>query len=439
MATRTITNRGIRRRTLTGVGMALTAGLALAACSGGGGGGGGSTDGRGEITIWYSNNEQEVAWGKQMVEAWNAEHPDEQVKAQEIPAGASSEEVIGAAITAGNAPCLIYNTAPVAVAQFEKQGGLVALSSFEDGDAYIEERSGETAEQYLSADGQYFQMPWKSNPVMIFYNKDMFAEAGLDPENPSLATYDEFLETARTLVESGAADNAIFPAPTNEFYQGWFDYYPLYAAETGGDQLVEDGAATFADEEGLAVAEFWKTLYDEGLSSREQYQGDAFADGLSAMSIVGPWAISVYGEDVNWGAVPVPTSEGISAEETYTFSDAKNIGLYTACENQATAWDVLKFSTSVEQDGQLLELTGQMPLRQDLPTTYADYFAANPTYEVFGDQASRTVEVPNVANGVAIWQKFRDAYSKSVIFGEGDLAKEFEDAAAEIDNLANQP
>ena len=38
-----------------------------------------------------------------MVEAWNADHPDEQIKAQEIPAGASSEEVIGAAITAGNA------------------------------------------------------------------------------------------------------------------------------------------------------------------------------------------------------------------------------------------------------------------------------------------------------------------------------------------------
>ena len=41
-----------------------------------------------------------------MVEAWNADHPDEQIKAQEIPAGASSEESITAAITAGNAPCL---------------------------------------------------------------------------------------------------------------------------------------------------------------------------------------------------------------------------------------------------------------------------------------------------------------------------------------------
>lgn len=88
---------------------------------------------------------------------------------------------------------------------------------------------------------------------------------------------------------------------------------------------------------------------------------------------------------MNWWAVPVPTSAGIPAEETYTFSDAKNVGLFSACDNQATAWDVLKFAMSEEQDGQLLELTGQMPLRKDLTTLYPDYFAANPAYEQFGD------------------------------------------------------
>ncbi len=425
-----------RRMIVIGAAVAASA-VVLSGCSSGGGGG--SAEGRGDITIWYSNNEQEIAWGEQMVEAWNAEHPDEQIKAQEIPAGSSSEEVIGAAITAGNAPCLVFNTAPVAVPQFQKQGGLVSLSSFEDGASYIEERSGETAQQYLSEDGEYYQIPWKSNPVMIFYNKAMFEEAGLDPENPPLATYDEFLETSRTLVESGAAPYAIYPAPTSEFFQNWFDFYPLYAAETGGSQLIEDGASTFIGEEGEAVASFWRTLYEEGLAGQEQYQGDSFADGQAAMSIVGPWAISVYGESVDWGVAPVPTSEGVSPEETYTFSDAKNIALYSACENQATAWDVLKFATSEEQDGMLLELTGQMPLREDLTTAFADYFEANPAYEVFGEQASRTVEVPNVPNAVAIWQKMRDEWSQAVIFGEKDVTAALEDAATEIDTLANQP
>ena len=426
----------MKKRTATAAAGVLVASLALTAC--GGGGGSGSADGRGDITIWYSNNEQEVAWGKQMVEAWNADHPDEKIKGQEIPAGKSSEEVIGAAITAGNAPCLIYNTAPSAVGQFEKQGGLVDLSKFDDGASYIEDRSGDVAEQYQNTEGDYFQMPWKSNPVVIFYNKDMFTAAGLDAENPKLSTYDEFLATSKTLVDAGVAPNAILPAPTSEFFQTQFDFYPLYAAQTGGKQIVEDNKATFADQDGYDVADFWAKLYTDKLAGQEQFQGDSFADGAAAMAIVGPWAVSVY-KDVNWGAVPVPTKNGTPADETWTFSDAKNIGLYSACKNQATAWDVLKFSTSEEQDGKLLELTGQMPLRTDLSTTYADYFAANPAYEMFGDQASRTVEVPPGPNTVQMLQAFRDAWSNAVIFGKGDVHEALDDAAAKIDDIAAQP
>ena len=72
----------------------------------------------GPITIWYSNNAQEIEWATAQIEAWNADHPDEEVTAQEIPAGETSEAVIAASITAGNTPCLIYNTAPAAVPAF---------------------------------------------------------------------------------------------------------------------------------------------------------------------------------------------------------------------------------------------------------------------------------------------------------------------------------
>ncbi len=411
---------------------------ATASCGGGSGDSEGATTATGPIEVWLSNNPEEIAWGKAMVKEWNAEHPDEKVTAQEIPAGKTSEEVIGAAITAGNAPCLVFNTSPAAVPQFQKQGGLVPLDGFEGGTDYIESRSGDVAEQYKSPDGQFYQIPWKSNPVMIFYNKDIMKKAGVDPENPPLATHEEFLETSRKIVDSGAADAAIWPAPTSEFFQSWFDFYPLYAAESGGQQLVEDEEATFDSEAGTAVADFWKTMYDEGLSQKEMYNGDAFAEGKSAMSIVGPWAIAVYGESVDWGVAPVPTSAGTSPEETYTFSDAKNIGLYSACENQGTAWEVLKFATSEEQDGKLLEMTGQMPLRDDLQGTYPDYFEQNPDYVDFADQASRTVEVPNVPNSIEIWQTFRDAYSSAVIFDKTTVDDALSGAAEDTTELAGQ-
>ncbi|WP_440711551.1 extracellular solute-binding protein [Herbiconiux sp. YIM B11900] len=431
----------MQRRTRIAVLAATTvAALSLAACSGGGGGSASdAATARGPITIWYSNNAAEVSWGKGMVEAWNADHPDEQISAQEIPAGKSSEEVITAAITAGTTPCLVFNNLPAATGQFQKQGGLVDLSSFEDGDSYIQARSGDIAEQYRSSDGDFYQLPWKSNPVMIFYNKDLFSAAGLDPENPKLSTYDDFLTSAKAIVSSGAADFAINPSPTSEFFQPNFDFIPLFAAQTGGQQIVEDGKATFADDDGYAVADFWASVYSDDLAGKEKYEGDAFADGKAAVAIVGPWAIAYYGDKIaNWGAVPVPTENGTPADETYTFSDAKSVGMYSSCENQGTAWDVLKFATGEEQDGQLLELTGQMPIRTDLATTYSDYFTANPDYEVFGDQANRTVEDPSDPEAVAMMQALRDAYTKAVVSGDGDVKSALDEAAKKIDSLATQ-
>ncbi|MFX6201694.1 hypothetical protein ABTF50_20050, partial [Acinetobacter baumannii] len=88
--------------------------------------------------------------------------------------------------------------------------------------------------------------------------------------------------TSQKLKAAGVSDYAINPAPTSEFFQSWFDFYPLYAAQTGGKQLVADGKATFNDADGEAVANFWRTIYTDKLAGNEQYQGDAFADGKAA-------------------------------------------------------------------------------------------------------------------------------------------------------------
>jgi len=392
----------------------------------------------GPIKIWYSNNPEEIAWGEKIVKQWNADNPDEEVTGQEIPAGETSEEVIQAAISAGNAPCLVYNTAPAAVPQFQKQGGLVNLSDFPDADSYIEERTGADAAQYQSPEGGYYQMPWKANPVMIFYNKKIFEQAGLDAENPPLTTHDEFLETGQTLIDEGGVEAAIWPAPTSEFFQSWFDFYPLFIAETGGTPLVEDGQAQFASDAGLQVADFWSQIYENGLAKKEAYNGDAFGEEKSAMAIVGPWAIAVYGESIDWGVVPVPTADGTPPEETFTFSDEKSVGMYSACENRGTAWEFLKESTSEANDGALLEATGQMPTRPNLTDTFSDYFDKNPEYTPFAEQANRLQEVPVVENSIEMWQTFRDSYSQSVIFGKQSPDDAFPEAADQIESLVSE-
>lgn len=414
--------------------IALIGATALVAtgCSAGGGGEA-SADGTGPIKVWLSNNEQEVAWGTAVVEAWNAEHPDEKVTAQEIPAGSSSEEAITAAITAGTAPCLVYNVAPAAVSGWVKQGGLVDFSEIDGGSDYITERGGDV-DAYAS-DGSFYQLPWKSNPVMVMYNKALFQAAGIDPEDPQMNTYDAFLEGSRAIVASGV-QSAIWPAPTSEFYQPWFDFYPLYLAETDGTMLVEDGKSTFDSDAGRTVSEFWKTFYDEKLSPNEASTDDAMSAGTTAMQLAGPWAIPSYADTVDVGFMPVPTSDG--REAPTTFADSKSVSMFTSCENQATAWEFLKFSTSEESDGQLLEATGQMPMRTGLTDTYGDYFAANPNYVAFAEQAEKTADVPSIPNSVEAWQAFRDEYSSAVIFDKESIDDFLGNAAAKIDDLVSE-
>ncbi len=231
---------------------------------------------------------------------------------------------------------------------------------------------------------------------------------------------------------------AIWPAPSSEFFQPWFDFYPLFAAESGGKQLVEKGKAQFNGPAGRKVANFWKKLYADGLAQKEKYNGDAFADGKAAMTIAGPWAAKAYGEKIDYGVVPVPTSTGKSAATTNTFSDAKSVAMYSSCKARGTAWDVLKFATGKEQDGKLLDLTGQMPVRDKLNTAYPDFFDKNPQYKGYAQAAGHTVEVPNVPNSITIWQTLRDAYSRSVIFGKTHPGTALDKAAAEAEKLAGQ-
>ncbi|MFZ2055846.1 MAG: sugar ABC transporter substrate-binding protein [Acidimicrobiales bacterium] len=422
---------------------ALMLSMGLAACGGGGTPSSkAKTPSYGPISIWYSNNAQEITWGEQEVAAWNRLHPTQKVTGQQIPAAQSSEEVISAAITAGSEPCLIYNTAPAAVPDFEQAGGLVPLNDFPGAVSYIQTRTGPIASMYKSPDGKYYQMPWKSNPVVIFYNRTEFAKAGISTTNPPLSTYSDFLTTAKKLVSSGAAKYAIFPSPSSEFYEAWYDFYPLYAAESGGKLLVEKGKATFDSPAGKAVAAFWAQLYSEKLAGNETVTGDPFANGTAAMAIVGPWAVADYqGKEgspaVNYGVAPLPTSKGNTSFTIPTFSDAKNVAMYASCKNRGTAWDFLKFSTSVNADGKLLTITGQMPMRQGLQTLYASYFTANPDYKDFAVEAAHVIECPNIPNSIEIWQDFRNAWSKSVIFGTSSPNAALASAASAINKLAS--
>jgi hypothetical protein len=77
------------------------------------------------------------------------------------------------------------------------------------------------------------------------YNKTVFTKAGVATDNPPLKTYAEFQQTAKTLVDKGGVQAAIWPSTTSGFYQPCFDYYQLLIAQTGGKGLIDNNEPHF--------------------------------------------------------------------------------------------------------------------------------------------------------------------------------------------------
>ena len=74
-------------------------------------------------------------------------------------------------------------------------------------------------------------------------------------------------------------------------------------------------------------------------------------------------------------------------------------------------------------------------MRQGIQQLYGAYFTANPAYKEFAAEAAHMIEVPNVPNSIEDWQVFRDAWSKSVIFGQQSPDSALAGAATKINQL----
>ena len=168
--------------------------------------------------------------------AWNAAHPKETGHRRRRSRRARPPRRSSApSITAGNAPCLIFNTSPAAVPQFQKQGGLVAARRL-PGRQGVRRGAQRRRRRAVPVRGrQVLPAAVEVEPGDDLLQQEAASRRpGSTPKNPPLATYDEFLATSRKLVSSKAAEAAIWPSPESQFFQSWFDFYPLFIAESDG-------------------------------------------------------------------------------------------------------------------------------------------------------------------------------------------------------------
>ena len=312
------------------------------------------------------------------VAAFNESRQDVQIEQRVVPFAQLREELIRA-VAVGDVPDLVVIDNPV-LASFAAQGALapigdmVAASEVIDPDVYF---AGPWSTVVF--DGEVYGVPRASNTLALYFNADMFREAGLDPKNPP-QTWSELMAAAEALTDADASVFGIaFSAIQSE--ESTFQWLPfLYQA--GGS--LED----LRSPEAAAALQLWVDMVDNGYASRDvitmrQYEGtNTLIAGNAAMAISGPWELPRISAEAafDWevALLPVRDEVGIRASALGGF----NWAIPAGAEDAEAAFEVIEYM-SMQDTLQYAWGTGRIPSRRDVSIPQPDLPLA---YLVFAEQ-----------------------------------------------------
>lgn len=199
----------------------------------------------------------------------------------------------------------------------------------------------------------------------IFYNQDLFDEAGV--EAPT--TWAEFLDVCKALKDKG-----IQPVALDSAYASFFFGYHLsryIGEETTADLAVNGG---WSDNAGVAAAadsmiEFIKAGYLAD-DAPDEFPNSQNKMGLSedvAMVVCANYVTSEVnnntGKELNWNLFNYPSVDGAAegVDQTAAYAGANSIAITKYSENQEAAFDLATYITSGEFDQKMADTAGQIP------------------------------------------------------------------------------
>ena len=329
----------MKRNLLTiGASVAATT-LLLAGCGSGGNGDGGgdaqdSAGGDGDLTLtlagWSLDSTPEF---QTLADGFTEQNPDITVELVEYADGEDYDTQMITDLAGGTAPDLY----PVK--------NLNKFFTYQDGDQLLDvsdvaaELSDDVAGvDVYEVDGATYAIPYRQDAWFLYYNKDLFDEAGVDYPDGSW-TWDDYGEAATTISEeldgpTGAYQHswhstvqgfATAQVPDADFLSGDWEYFVPYYERTV--DLQDSGAIVD-----------YGTLTTNSLGYQSQ-----FGKQDSAMLLMGSWYIATLlaeqesgeADEFEWGIAPAPQYDSSTEDLPVTFADPTSIGI-----NPAVSGDV---------------------------------------------------------------------------------------------------
>lgn len=399
-----------------------------------------------QISIWTRLAEEA---NKPMFDAFEAANPDIDLVVEYIPGGKNHINKLIAAVAAGNAPDMTVLDV-VATEAFARLKALKPLDEIIAGNPNLSTDlfpAGPLATGKF-ADTQY-ALPYGGDASAVLYNKALYREAGLDPENPP-KTWAEFVEVAKklTLDRDGDGQTDVYGmlfVPSQPWLTTfhWLPYFWMAGGEFNDRAAMQ---FTFDSEAGVKALSYLMDMHLKdgvippsaiGAAAATDNQLE-FLQGRVAMMIDGPGIIQRVARDApdfELGIMPHPVPN--DGDASVSFAGGDNIAILDKIpeEKLPAAVKVLEWLTSVEAQRVWFETSARLPVRKELldDPFYQDHANARMYLESFLNAHAP----PQTSHYVEVQQYLRDAFEQ-VAFGMASPQEALTEAKTRGDALVKR-
>ena len=349
-----------------------------------------------EVTFWHSMGGAGQEALDKIVEQYNTTQDDIQVNAEYQGTYDESLTKFNAVAGSDSAPTFIQ-TFEIGTMSMINSGQIKPIQEFVDADSYDMSGLEKNITNYYSLDGTFYSMPFNSSTPVMYYNKDAFTAAGLDPETAP-ATFEEVEEASKKIVES----NPEMKGFALQAY-GWL--WEQLLANQGALLLNNDNGRTetpteigWTEEEGKSILEWVKRMVDDETFANYGTNGDNMMAGFLAGDVSMFLQSSASSRDVIDNA---PFEVGIAFLPHPEAKERQGVAIGGASlwmidgkpeAEQKAAWEFMKYLQTPEVQAQWHTGTGYFAIN---PAAYdeqivKDAHAKMPQLKVTVDQLQST-------------------------------------------------
>lgn len=348
------------------------------------------------VTFWHSMGGAGQEALNAIVESYNSSQDEIQVKAEYQGTYDESLTKFNAVAGSDSAPTMIQ-TFEIGTKAMINSGQIAPIQEFIDADGYDMSGLEENITNYYSLDGTFYSMPFNSSTPVMYYNKDAFEAAGLDPE-AAPETFEEIIEANKAIAKA----NPKMKGFALQAY-GWL--WEQLLANQGALLLNNDNGRSetpteigWSEEEGKSIFNWVKQMVDDETFANYGTNGDNMVAGFLAGDVAMFLQSSASSRDVIDNA---PFEVGIAYLPHPEEKERQGVVIGGASlwmidskpeEEKKAAWEFMKFLQTPEVQAQWHVGTGYFAIN---PSAYGeqvvvDAYAEKPQLQVTVDQLQDT-------------------------------------------------